>query len=210
MLIQPSVSTIPSVRFGAGAQPFNPAEPLGGSSNVSELLGRYSSLAVQGKLFNAFATITSGVIYSTAAGTGGPLLWNGTSTTSAHILGIVIGGVTTANTVATSIGITGNSGQTSAPTSTSAIAASGNNLIGGAAPTMNVYSTGTVTNAGNRFLPLGPYGTGAVTVVSSLNGFIDIGGAIVVPPNCWASVSFAATATTGVIVTGLLWTELPV
>jgi len=176
---------------------------------VSELLGRYAHMAEGGVLMSAFATITSGVIYSTAAGTGGPLLWNGTSNKKAHLLSVMVGGVTTANTVATSIGLTGNIGQTAAPTSTTAITASGNMLIGGPAPSMNVYNVGTVTNAGNRFAPLGPYGTGAITVAQALAGWIDIGGAMVVLPNSWAAVSFANTATTGVIQLGLLWAELP-
>ena len=181
-----------------------------GETLVSEYLGRYASLALGGRLFSAFATITSGVIYSTAAQTGGPLLWNGTSNLNAQLLAVLVGGVTTANTVPTSIGITGNGGQTAAPSSTSAIGASGNTLIGGAAPSMSVYSYGTVTNAGNRFLPLAAYSTGAITVDTTQAGWIDLGGAIIVPPNSWAAVSFANTATTGVIQLGLLWAELSV
>ena len=203
---------VPATRPGSGASVNMVGDLITGSPNFSELLGRDSSLAAQGKLFSAFALVTSGVIYSTAAATGGPLLWNNTALTggvSAHILGVLVGGITTANTVPTTIGLTGNSGQSIAPTSTTAIDASGNMLVGGAAPQINAYRVGTVTNAGNRFLPVAAYGTGAVTVVSTLPGWIDVGGAMIIPPQSWGSVSFANTATTGVIQLGVLWTELP-
>lgn len=210
MYIQSQPTGLSSTQRTAGT-PNNPGGLLFGEALVSEVMGRYANLAVNQKIMSAYATITSGVIYSTAAGTGGPLLWNGTSNSSAHLLAVLIGGVTTANTVATSIGVTGNTGQTSAPTSTTAITASGNTYIGGGAPTMNVYNVGTVTNAGNRFIPLAAYGTGAVTVnaAGGGSGWIDLGGTVIVPPNSWAAVSFGATATTGVINLGLLWAELP-
>ena len=213
MINQSTIAAVPSVRYGNGSSVSEPGEPLGGSKNFSELLGRYSSLAIQGKLFSAFATVTSGVIFSTAAGTGGPLLWNGTAQqggVSAHILAVMVGGVTAANTVPTSIGLTGNVGQTIAPTATTAIDASGNALVGAATNLVNAYRIGTVTNAGNRFMPLASYGTGAVTVSNGISGWIDVGGAFIIPPQSWGAVSFANTATTGVIQLGVLWTELPV
>lgn len=206
MIIQSQAGSLPSARQTAG-NPNNPAGILG-EALVSEVNGRYANLAVNGKLMMATAFITSGVIYSTAAATGGPLLCNLTANLSAHLLAVTIGGITTANTVVTSIGITGNTGQAAAPGSPTAIDASGNALIGGGAPQMNVYRLGTVTNAGNRFLPLAPYSTQAVTVPQGGATWIDLGGAIIVPPGSWASVSFANTATTGVIQLGLLWAEL--
>ena len=208
MIIQSQAGGLPSARQTSGT-PNNPGG-IFGESLVSEICGRYSNLAVTAKVMSAYAIVTSGVIWSTAAGTGGPLLWNGTSNLSAHLLAVTIGGISTANTVATSIGITGNTGRSAAPGTTTAIDASGNTLIGGSAPQMNVYRIGTVTNAGNRFIPLAPYSTQAVTVPSGGVGLIDLGGSIIVPPGSWASVSFAATATTGVIQLGLLWAELPV
>jgi len=208
--MQPAGTPIGGLSRQTGGTVQNAPAGLFGEVLVSELCGRYSRLAAEGRLFSAFALITSGVIYSTAAGTGGPLLWNGTSNMNAHLLGVLVGGVTTANTVATSIGLTGNGGQTAAPGSPTAIDASGNMLIGGPGPAMNVYRIGTVTNAGNRFVPLSAYGTGAINSLVSNPGWIDIGGSMIVPPYGWASVSFGNTATTGVIQLGLIWAEIPV
>ncbi len=198
--------TVPSGK-ASGQPPLY--QDMMGASGVAEILGRYANLVKSGRVFSAYALVTSVVGFATAAGTGGPLLWNGTSALDAHILGVGIGGVTTANTVATTLGITGNTGQTAAPTTTTAIDASGNCLIGGAAPGMNVYRIGTVTNAGNRFIPLAGYGTGAITVDTTVLGWMDVGGLVIVQPNCWASLAAGVTATTGVINLGLIWAELP-
>jgi hypothetical protein len=66
---------------------------------------------------------------------------------------------------------------------------------------------GTVTNAGNFFLPLMGLGTGPLTVSDQQLGFIDLAGLIVVPPNCWVSLAASATASTTVAQLGLIWAE---
>src|SRR5271170_8113692 len=93
----------------------------------------YFEYAYRAETFCAYATVTAPVIYSTAAGTGGPLLWNGTSNRNAIILGITCA-LTAVSTAAAALGLTGNSGQTAAPTSTSAITTVANMRIGGAPP----------------------------------------------------------------------------
>lgn len=173
----------------------------------------YYAYAARGQLFNAFGAITAPVIYSTAAGTGGPFLWNnsgvlGTPAVKAVLLGLTCA-LTVVSTVAAALGITGNKGQSTAPTGTTAITASGNCLVGGNPPQCNVYSVATPTNAGNFFLPLIQLGTGALTVDDIALGFIDLQGMIVVPPGSWASVAASATATTTVGQIGLIWAEIP-
>lgn len=174
----------------------------------------YYDVAYNGNAFTAFAAVTAPVIYSTAAGTGGPLLWNGSTVSGPNPVNAVILGVTCAitvvTTVAAALGLTGNKGQPAAPTSTSAITASGNCRVGGNAPKCNVYSSGTVASAGNFFLPLIQLGTGALTVSDFAPGFIDVAGLVVVPPGSWCSIAASATATTTVAQLGLVWAEYPI
>ena len=169
--------------------------------------GSYLHYARQGKMFMANAIVTAPVIFSTAAGTGGPFLWNGTTNKNAVLLAVTCG-ITVVSTVAAALGITGNSGQTAAPTRTTAIDSVANCLIGRSAPTCNVYRVGTPSSAGNFFFPLLQLGTGALTVEDVNMGFIDLGGAIVVPPGSWVSIAASATASTTVANLGLLWAEI--
>lgn len=167
----------------------------------------YLHYARQGKMFNAMAIVTAPVIYTTAAGTGGPLLWNGTTNKNAVLLAVTCG-ITVVTTVAASLGITGNSGQTTAPSATTAIDSVANCLIGRSASSCNVYRVGTPASAGNFFFPFLSLHTGALTVDTDPLGFIDLGGSIVVPPGSWASIAASATATTTVANLGLLWAEI--
>lgn len=180
---------------------------MGALNYGSEADGSYLHYARQGKLFGATANVTAPVIFSTAAGTGGPLLWNGTTNKNAVLIAVTCG-LTVVTTVAASLGITGNSGQTAAPSATTPIDSVFNCRIGGNPPTCTAFRVGTPTNAGNFFFPLLSLHTGALTVDTLPLGFIDLGGAIVVPPGCWASVSASATATTTVANLGLLWAEI--
>jgi hypothetical protein len=179
-----------------------------GDTIISELQGRYGEQSYRGNIFMAHAIVTAPVIYTTAAGTGGPLLWNGTSNKIAQILAVGIA-VTTVTTVAAALGLTGNTGQTSAPTSTTTIDSRANGYIGGAQSGCTPYRIGTVTNAGNFFLPLADLHTGALTVDNLGMGWIDVGGFLTVPPNAWCSIAASATASTTVAQLGLIWAELP-
>lgn len=180
-----------------------------GEAVVSELNGRYYEQAVRGNLFVAHAIVTAPVIYTTAAGTGGPLLWNGSQNKNAVILAVGMG-ITVVTTVAAALGLTGNTGQTSAPGSTTAIDSRSNCYIGGAASACTPYRVGTPTNAGGFFFPLAQLHTGALTVDNTGMAWLDIGGAIIVPPNAWVSIAASATASSTVGSFGLLWAELPV
>lgn len=180
-----------------------------GEQIVSELQGRYYENVVRGNCFQAHAIITAPVIYTTAAGTGGPLIWNNTTTHNCVILAASFGHAVVA-TVAASLGITGNSGQTAAPGSTTAVDSNRNLLIGGAATRMTCYRLGTPSSAGNFFIPLAQLHTGALTVDTSGVAWIDLGGLIVVPPTGWVSWAASATASTTVANLGFIYAEVPI
>ena len=104
-----------------------------------------------GRVFMAQAIVTAPVIWTTEAGTGGPLLWNGTSGATAvmaRLLAVGVG-ITVVSTVAAALGITGGPGQTAAPTSTTAIDSTANLLIGGGASACTAYRIGTTVD--NKF-----------------------------------------------------------
>lgn len=170
--------------------------PFGGLANV----------------FAAKASVTSLPAY-TGTALGGPLLWNGSQAGGgkgviAYLLALSYG-LTTASTVAGSIGIVTGSGQSSAPTSTSAIGLAGNLNPAGQAPGCSVYSSGTVAQAGSAYLPTGRVHTGAITVDTDDDNFVHLGGAIVIPPGCWAAAAAGAVLTSAVIDIGLVWIEIP-
>lgn len=196
-------------KFQTGGNPTG--FPAGGIGElvVSEVLGKYSTLAKSGKLFTGYAVLTAPVIYSTAAGTGGPLIWNKPgSGVDCHILAIGVAGVV-ASAAAGAIGFTGNTGQTVAPGSPTAIDASGNSLVGGAVTQMGgVYRIATPTNAGNTFMPLFTVGT-AATTAQFVSTWIDVGGGFIIPPGAWGSIAGSATLTTAQLSIGVLWAELP-
>lgn len=181
-----------------------------GDQIISELQGRYYEQASRGNLFHAFAIVTAPVIFSTAAGTGGPLIWNPpTSGKNVSILAVTCA-LTVVTTVAAALGLTGNTGQTSAPGTTTAIDQRSSGLIGGQASVSTPYRIGTPTNAGGFFLPLLQLHTGALTVDNMGLGWIDVGGAIVCPPGAWVSLAASATATTTVGQLGVMYSEVPI
>lgn len=166
----------------------------------------YRDAAYGKRLFVAQAIVTAPGLFSTAAGTGGPLLWNSTSDKIASIVAVGFA-VTVASTVAGALGFTGNSGQTSAPSTTTAIDSSGCLYIGGRAPACQVYRIGTPTNAGNFFFPLAQITTGALTVSESQMNWSFLARSIMVPPGAWFSLAASAVLTTAVIQCGIMWEE---
>src|SRR4051812_41085952 len=70
-----------------------------GQQIVNDLHGRYFEQTSRGNVYTAHAIVTAPVIYTTAAGTGGPLLWNGSTTMVAAILAVGWG-ISTVTTVA--------------------------------------------------------------------------------------------------------------
>ena len=175
---------------------------------ASEYQPKYYSQVLDGRVFSALGTLTSPVIYSTAAGTGGPLLWNSSTTVNIVVISVGID-VTTASGVAGSIGLTGGFQGTSAPGSTTAIDAGPKNmLLGGPASSITAYRKGTVANAGGFYIPLFNVSTGAVSINTGWT-YTDVGGIIVVPPQYYVSVATSATLTSMVSNIGLQWVEVP-
>lgn len=194
--------------FSDGGIPDKVRAARDGSAVVSQAQARYYEWANRGNLYTAHAIVTAPVIYTTAAGTGGPLLWNGSTTHKAVILAVGFG-TAVVTTVAASLGLTGNTGQTAAPASTTAIDSVKNCYLGGAAPAATAYRVGTPDAAGNFFHPFGQVHTGALTVDTTGMFWVDIGGAFVVPQYGWISVAASATASTLVANFTLLWAEVP-
>lgn len=175
---------------------------------MSGLHGKYAEASQRGNLFMAQAIVTAPVIWTTEAGTGGPLLWNGSTTHKASILAVGLG-ISTVSTVAAALGFTWGTGQTAAPSSTTAIDSSGNLLVGGAPSACTAYRVGTtVVNA--AFMPFGDVNTGALTTTPGTMRWFEVGGLITVPPQCHASVAASATASTLVANICLIWEEIPV
>jgi hypothetical protein len=181
---------------------------------VLDIHGRYYEASQRGNLFVAHAIVTAPVIWSTEAGTGGPLLWNGSAIgtnpgrqVKANILAVGFG-VTTVTTVAAALGFTG-SVQAAAPTSTTAIDSTGNLLIGGAASRCTAYRVGT-TSANIFFMPFAHVHTGGLTVDTTGVQWIDVGGMITVEPGNCVAIAASATATTLVASISLVWEEIGV
>ena len=180
-----------------------------GAQLHTPLHARYYEQARRGRLFWARAVVTAPVIWSTAAATGGPLLYNGTSTASgvnAVLLGFGVG-ITTASGVAGAIGIA--TGVTTAPGSTTAIDSTTSGLVGGTASQCSTYRIGTPSAAATQFIPFGEIHTGAVSVHSVQQNWFDLGGGFIIPPGSFASVSPSATLTSAVVQVSLLWEEVP-
>lgn len=173
------------------------------------------TFAGRGNVYAAYAVVTAPVIWSTAAGTGGPLLYNGSTQASGNTTGVTAYilsasfGLSTASTASGALGLTG--GATTAPTATTAITAVQNlSLVSGATPPQcTAYLKGTVSAAGLFFLPFGHVHTGAVTLDTDDDNFIHLGGLCSVSPGYFASVAASATLTAAVISIGITWIEIP-
>jgi hypothetical protein len=176
---------------------------------VYDTLGRYSDLAARGVLFSGYATLTAPVIYSTAAGTGGPLVWNQTTAgvNGKNIHPLMIGFASAVvTTVAGGLGI--GWGTSTAPTTTTAIDLASNCLAGGTASAMLAYRVGTVSAACTGFMPFAEFHTGALTVDNTGLTWIDVGGIVVAGPGKFVTVASTATLTTLQVRVGMIWAEL--
>lgn len=191
---------------GVGTEPLRQTRT--GELAVSEVHGRYYEQSRRGNLFLARAIVTAPVIFTTNTGTGGPFLWNNTSTVVANIIAISMGGITTASGVAGSLGLTGGTGQTATPTNT-VIDSAANTYIGGAASACTTYRVATPTVAGTWFFPLYGVDTGATSIAHN-SGWIELYSAITVPQYGWVSLAASATLTSAVMQLGLMWEEVAV
>jgi hypothetical protein len=199
----------------AGLQQLSPGVPgyvgagMDGSLLVSRGLPDYYELCRGGLIQQAHAIVTAPVIYTTAAGTGGPVLHNRTANKVAVLLKVGIG-LSVVTTVAASLGLTGRGDQgDTVMTSTTAIDSQVNMYLGGAVSAMSLYRVATPAAAGAFFMPLADLHTGALTVDNLGMGWFDIEGLVLVPPGAWIALAASATATTAVIQAGFIWAEVP-
>lgn len=174
---------------------------------TSPVHGSYYEQSSRQNLFMCHAIITAPVIYTTNTGTGGPLLWNGSTTVNASLVAVGFG-VSVVTTVAAALGLTGGTGQSAAPASTTAIDSVKNCYLGAALPACTAYRIGTPTTAGGFFLPFGQLHTGALTVDTTGFNWFDVSGLITVPPGGWVSVAASATASTTVMNVAMVWEEV--
>lgn len=179
-----------------------------GEQVVSQVHGNFYEGSSRGKIFMANAIVTAPVIWTTEAGTGGPLLWNNSSTTVANILAVGFG-ISVVSTVAGGLGITGGYGQTDAPTSTTAI----DNTVclnsTSTASAVTAYRVGT-TGTNRYFFPLMSIYTGALTTQVADMHWIRLDGLISVPYQGFVSVAASATLSTLVVNCAIIWEEVPV
>jgi hypothetical protein len=194
-------------QFLTDGAPNNIRTDRSGSIVVQDAHGSLAETAQRGNVFSARCTsITAMVIYTTAAGTGGPFIWNSSTNKVVSILKVGWT-ITTAATATGMIGVATGTGMTVAPTNV-AITDTGNCYIGGPASSASVYNTATSTGT-PRFIPLAQISTGATSTVMANTPWFDFRGALVIPPNCWVSLASSATLTTCVMSTTMLWEELP-
>ena len=178
---------------------------------VSELNGKYYEAAYRGNVYWAKAIVTAPVIFSTAAGTGGPLLWNSSTAYNLVLLKMTVG-ITTVSTVAGSLGIA--TGLSTIPGTLTAIDSLFNAKNPGvlltATANAQVSRVGTPTAAATNFIPCFSINTGALTVAAGLQLSYEFDGSIIVPPGSFVSPAGSATLTTLVANIGLCWMEVPV
>jgi len=193
---------------GGGNRPIRQGRQ--GSQVVSDGHGKYYEPASRAQLYVAQGTVTTPVSYTVIATIGGPLLWNGSTKFNAGI--VAVGWtITTADTTTTfALGLTGSGGQSSAPSATTAIDATGNCYLGGIPSNCTAYRTGTVVNAGRFLLPFAHVHTGALSLDTSIAGYVEFSSMLVVPPQSWAAVAASAQGTAVVMTISLMWEEVPV
>lgn len=173
---------------------------------VNDAHGRYYEISSRGNLFVAHAIVTAPVIYTTAAGTGGPIIWVPPGNKAISLVGMSVV-ATTAATVAGELGITGGPGQVAAPTSTTVIDARGCLRTDGGASSATPYRVGTPVAAGTFFLGVAAVGTNATTAQGAQ--WYDLAGLVYAPPGTWVAVAGSATLSTLVAQISLVYEEVP-
>jgi hypothetical protein len=184
-----------------------------GELAISEVMPRYSALAKSGFVFTARGALQT----LSAVGTGmtGLIVWNsspqvGGGSVDLHIMKIS-GDVAVTSASMTGIALARETGQTAAPTGTTAASSYGNNYLGGSAGAGIAYIAATLSTAPVPMFDV-MHNTVAIATTGEDQGFYeDLEGSIVVPPGgviCFAALG-AASAASAVNV-GMMWAELPV
>ena len=176
-----------------------------------DIHGKYYSAARARNLYCAFALVSGPVGYTSSSAVGGPLLWNNAVSCETSIVAIGYA-VNTAPTSNVSLGFSGAKGQTTAPTSTTAIDAGPACLyINGQSAVTNVYRVGTVTNNSSWFMPFAELTTAALTTNPGKMTWLDVGGAVLIPyQSWWAPTCSASPGGATITHIGVIWEEIPI
>lgn len=174
---------------------------------VSEMMAPYYEAVRNGIVYGALAqTVTAPVIWSTAAGSGGPFIYNGSTNKNVVVLAMGVGTLV-ASTVAGTLGLA--SGVTAVPTSLTAIDARWNALSSGGASQATPYRIATPSAAATSFFPVVRASTTALTGETGLV-WTEIKGLFVVGPGGFVTVAGSATLTTMQMHAALLYMEVPI
>ncbi len=179
---------------------------------VSELQGRYYEQSRNGRIYIAQAISTTPIVYTNVIGGSQPILWNGSSDINASLLFVTYSLTAETTTTGSALGIIGNTGQVSAPSSTTAIDGMRCLYLGGPQPRCTAYQKGTVVNAPTSIMPIGSLHSGGIaTDNASVTFTVDLGGAFIAPPNSWIGFGVTVVPTTSSVATiTFVWAEIPI
>lgn len=204
MLIQTSVGQ-PTTQ-STGTNPTMRGGQLG-EAIVQELHGRYYETAYRKNLFYSYVTAQT----LTAANTTytGHVIYNPSTTVNLVIQKIsIIVSVTSASMTGISLGI--STGQTAAPTGTTAATQVGNCFIGGAAAQGQAYKAATLANAGTPVMAL-MHNTAAINTVGVDAIVWDLEGSFIIPASCTAHLlALGAASAASAVTSSIMWEEVPV
>jgi|SRR6266850_82116 len=184
-----------------------------GEIGISEVMPRYSALAKSGFVYTARSALQTLALAGTAMT--GLVVWNSSAGSQAnavdlHILKIS-GDVAVTSATLTGIALARGTGQSTAPTSTTASSSYGNNYLGGSAGAAIAYSVATLATAPVAMFDV-MHNTAAISTTGEDVGFYeDLEGVIVVPPGgviCFVALGAASAASA--VNLGMMWAELPV
>ena len=175
---------------------------------VTQVHSKYYEQASRGRIFFANTLVTGKVIYTTEAATGGPVLLNLSTTHNAAIIGIGFGTYIASDGVG-ALGLTGSYGYTATFATSSAITTQGCLLVNASTPRMEVYSTAT-TNTNRWFMPLIEVGTGATSVITLGQTWVNLDGMVVVPPGSAIAVAASSAMANLDVEVTMVWEEVPV
>lgn len=182
----------------------------GGELVVTELHGRYYEQAYRGNMF--YSTCTAKTLVAANTTYTGHLIWNGSNQTGTGVnlvLNKIMIGVSVTSASMTGIAL-GQSYQPAAPTGLTAATAVGNCKIGGAAAQGLSYAAATITNAGTNICPIF-HNTAAINTVGVDQVYVDLEGAVVIPPGYIVQLlALGAASAASAVTSAIFWEEVPV
>lgn len=196
---------------GQGDTPFSQGKQ--GELLVSHMNPLYYSETYIGKSFSAYAAAVATTVVGTAMV--GLQIWNGSGVAAPAVNLVLLkaaGFIVVTSATTTGLVIATGTGQTSAPTSTTAITRSGTNLVGSTfSPSATAFNAGTFVNAPTALFPV-LHNTAAIGTTGEDAGYsIDLNGSIVIAPGAYvAMAALGATAAASSCFHYLSWMEIPV